>query len=113
MNMAEVTDDVGNCFMDTLLERIIKNCYSCLSTSFKIIRDNDPNHNYGGHHETLNFPEGAENHSCLSVDDWLKDPSLLPNGNGTFGTVKDKEGPNDDRTVGQPDTPLFFQKVRS
>ena len=37
------------------------------------------------------------------MNDWLKDSSLLPNGNGTFGTVKDKEGPND-RTVGQPDS---------
>ena len=97
--MLELTG-VGNSFMDTLLERIIKNCYSSLS-SFKIIRDNDPNYNYGGHHETLNFPEGAENHSSSSMNDWLKDSSL-PNGNGTFGTVKDKEGPND-RTVCQPD----------
>jgi len=99
--MSEVTG-VGDSFMDTLLERIIKNCYSSLS-SFKIIRDNDPNNNYGGHHDTLNFPEGAENHSSSSMNDWLKDSSLLPNGNGTFGTVKDKEGPTD-RTVGQPDS---------
>jgi len=65
--MSEVTG-VGNSFMDTLLERIIKNFYSSLS-SFKIIRDKDPNNNYGGHHDTLNFPEGAENHSSSSMND--------------------------------------------
>ena len=45
------------------------------------------------------------------MDEWLKHPSLLPNGSATFGQAKDKERTNC-KTNGQPDSTSKASKGR-
>lgn len=64
-------------FIESALASIITHFVLCQS-KFNIIRDTNPNVNYGGHHHTLNFPAGAEADGGYSMEEWKKNLLSFP-----------------------------------